>query len=135
MTKRWPGFALIVVILLLWELASAKQWIDPVSMPRVSTIFVSWAQAIKSGILLQSLGPTVWRIFIGFGLAAIIAVPLGLLMGSIHLPAAGADHRICPADSELGLHPGRHPVPRYRQRDEDICGRSRLPVSDPAQHL
>jgi ABC-type nitrate/sulfonate/bicarbonate transport system permease component len=83
MTKRWPGFVLIVVILLLWELASAEQWIDPVSMPRVSTIFVSWAQAIKSGVLLQSLGPTVWRIFMGFSLAAIVAVPLGLLMGSI----------------------------------------------------
>jgi ABC-type nitrate/sulfonate/bicarbonate transport system permease component len=30
-----------------------------------------------------SLGPTLWRIGIGFGLATLIAVPLGLLMGSI----------------------------------------------------
>ena len=41
MTKRWPGFLLIVVVLLLWELASAQKWIDPVSMPRVSAIAMS----------------------------------------------------------------------------------------------
>ena len=83
MTKRWPGFLLIVVLLLLWEIASAEQWIDPVSMPRVSTIAYSWLQSMTGGTLLASLGPTLWRIFMGFGLAALVAVPVGLLMGSI----------------------------------------------------
>jgi ABC-type nitrate/sulfonate/bicarbonate transport system permease component len=83
MTKRWPGFLLIVVLLLLWEIASAEQWIDPVSMPRVSTIAYSWVQSMTGGTLLASLGPTLWRIFMGFGLAALVAVPVGLLMGSI----------------------------------------------------
>jgi ABC-type nitrate/sulfonate/bicarbonate transport system permease component len=83
MTKRWPGFLLIVVVLLLWELASAEKWIDPVSMPRISVIAASWVQNIGGGALLQSLGPTLWRIFVGFGLATLVAVPVGLLMGSI----------------------------------------------------
>jgi ABC-type nitrate/sulfonate/bicarbonate transport system permease component len=83
MTRRWPGFLLIVVILLLWEHASEQKWIDPVSMPRVSTIVSSWAQNIAGGTLLQSLGPTLWRIGVGFGLATLVAVPLGLLMGSV----------------------------------------------------
>src|ERR1700722_675218 len=83
MTRRWPGFLLIVVLLLLWELASAEKWIDPVSMPRVSVIAASWLQSLTNGALLQSLGPTLWRIFMGFGLAALVAVPVGLLMGSI----------------------------------------------------
>jgi ABC-type nitrate/sulfonate/bicarbonate transport system permease component len=83
MTRRWPGFLLIVVLLVLWELASAEKWIDPVSMPRVSVIAASWLQSLTSGALLQSLGPTLWRIFMGFGLAAVVAVPVGLLMGSV----------------------------------------------------
>ncbi len=83
MSKRWPGFLLIVAILLLWEVASAQKWIDPVSMPRVSTIALSWLHNIAGGALLQSLAPTLWRIAVGFGLATLFAVPLGLLMGSV----------------------------------------------------
>ena len=66
MAKRWPGFLLIVVILLLWEYASAQSWIDPVSMPRVSTIASSWLHNIAGGALMQSLGPTLLRIGVGF---------------------------------------------------------------------
>jgi ABC-type nitrate/sulfonate/bicarbonate transport system permease component len=83
MAKRWPGFLLIVMILLMWEYASAQRWIDPVSMPRVSTIASSWLHSIAGGTLLQSLGPTLARIGVGFGLAALVAIPLGLLMGSV----------------------------------------------------
>ncbi len=83
MRRRWPGFLLIVAVLLLWELASAEKWIDPVSMPRVSIIAASWIENIGGGALLQSLGPTLWRIFVGFGLATLVAVPVGLLMGSV----------------------------------------------------
>lgn len=83
MLRRWPGFLLIIVLLLLWEVASAQKWIDPVSMPKVSTIAVSWIESIGGGPLLQSIGPTLWRIGVGFGLATLVAVPFGLLMGSI----------------------------------------------------
>jgi ABC-type nitrate/sulfonate/bicarbonate transport system permease component len=83
MARRWPGFLLIVALLLLWELASAQMWIDQVSMPRVSTIAYSWLENISGGALLQSLAPTLWRIGAGFGLATLVAVPLGLLMGSV----------------------------------------------------
>src|ERR1700751_626809 len=83
MLKRWPGFLLVVLILVLWEFASAQKWIDPVSMPRVSTIALSWVKNSNNGALLESLGPTLARIGAGFGLAAVVAIPLGLLMGSV----------------------------------------------------
>jgi ABC-type nitrate/sulfonate/bicarbonate transport system permease component len=83
MTRRWPGFLLILAVLFLWEVASAQNWIDPVSMPKVSIIALSWLQNIDGGPLLLSLGPTLWRIGVGFGLATLVAVPLGLLMGSV----------------------------------------------------
>lgn len=83
MIRRWPGFVLIVVLLAAWEYASAMRLIDPVSMPRVSLIAAAWLKTIDGGPLLQAVVPTLGRIFAGFALAAVIAVPLGLLMGSI----------------------------------------------------
>ena len=85
MTRRWPGFLLIAVLLVLWEYASAEKLIDPVSMPRISVIAASWWRSIDGGPLLHALLPTLGRIFAGFALAVVVAVPLGLLMGSVSL--------------------------------------------------
>ena len=83
MKKRWPGFVLFVSILMAWEYASASNLIDQVSVPRVSAIVTSWIAGVKDGQLLAALGPSLERIFAGFGLAVVVAVPLGLLMGSV----------------------------------------------------
>ena len=83
MAKRWPGFLLIVVILILWEIDSANRWIDPVSMPRVSVIAAALVKTLGGGPLLESFVPTLGRIGAGFGLAVMVAVPLGLLMGTV----------------------------------------------------
>jgi ABC-type nitrate/sulfonate/bicarbonate transport system permease component len=83
--KRWPGFLLLIVILLAWEYASAYNWVDRVSVPRVTAIVQSWIASARSGQLLAALAPSLGRIFSGFVLAVIVAVPLGLLMGSIAL--------------------------------------------------
>jgi ABC-type nitrate/sulfonate/bicarbonate transport system permease component len=83
MRKRWPGFLLFALLLLLWEVASAWQLVDPISVPRVSAIFSSWIDSITHGELLRQLLPSLARIFAGFALAAVVAVPLGLMMGSI----------------------------------------------------
>ncbi|MBP1154225.1 MULTISPECIES: ABC transporter permease [unclassified Paenibacillus] len=83
MKKRWPGFLLIAVILIVWEMCSALKLIDPVSFPKVSLIFTSWVESLTSGELLKQLMPSLGRIFSGFGFAVTVAVPLGLLMGSV----------------------------------------------------
>jgi ABC-type nitrate/sulfonate/bicarbonate transport system permease component len=81
--KRAPGFALIALLLVFWELGSAEGLVDPVSVPRVSAIFTSWFYSIVDGELFVQLMPTLWRIGVGFALAVVVAIPLGLLMGSI----------------------------------------------------
>jgi ABC-type nitrate/sulfonate/bicarbonate transport system permease component len=86
MRKRWPGFLLIAVLLLLWEYASAEKLIDPVTFPRVSVIFASWVKTMwTSGELLRQLVPSLEPVLAGFGLAVLVPVPLGLLMGTIPL--------------------------------------------------
>jgi ABC-type nitrate/sulfonate/bicarbonate transport system permease component len=85
MKKRWPGFLLFALLLLAWEMASAFKLVDPVSIPRVSVILASWIDSLRNGQLLNALLPSLGRIFAGFALATLVAVPLGLLMGSISL--------------------------------------------------
>jgi ABC-type nitrate/sulfonate/bicarbonate transport system permease component len=83
--RRWPGFLLFALILLIWEIASARGMVDPVSVPRVSVIALSWFDTLRDGQMLDALLPSLGRIFAGFGLAVLVAVPLGLLMGTVSL--------------------------------------------------
>jgi ABC-type nitrate/sulfonate/bicarbonate transport system permease component len=85
MKKRWPGFVLFLFLLLSWEIASATQIIDPVTCPRVSTIFMALVRSLSRGDLIEQMIPTLWRIFAGFSLAVIVAVPVGLLMGTVSI--------------------------------------------------
>jgi len=83
MIKRWPGFALIAGILAAWEACSAAGIIDPVVFPRVTLIFRTWGDIIANGELLRQLLPSLGRIFTGVGIAIAVAVPVGLLMGTV----------------------------------------------------
>ena len=83
MRTRWPGFLLFAALLAVWEISSACAWVDPISVPRVTVIFSSWIDIIMHGELVRQLIASLGRIFAGFGMAVVIAVPLGLLMGSV----------------------------------------------------
>jgi ABC-type nitrate/sulfonate/bicarbonate transport system permease component len=85
MKQRWPGFLLIAVILVIWEISSYYRLVDPVSFPRVSLIFTRWIEILQSGVLIEEVVSSLGRIFTGFALAAIVAIPLGLLMGGFTL--------------------------------------------------
>jgi ABC-type nitrate/sulfonate/bicarbonate transport system permease component len=82
MKGRWIGFAFILCLLLVWELATATKLINTPSVPRVSQIFSAWYHAVAGGELVRELWPSLYRIAIGYVLAVLVAVPLGLLMGA-----------------------------------------------------
>ncbi len=83
MKKRWPGLLLIAMLLFAWEISSRNRWIDPITFPAVSLIFESWFSNIYGGELMRQMPPSLGRIFGGFILAASLAIPIGLLMGTI----------------------------------------------------
>ncbi len=85
MRDRLPGFILIAVLLAGWEIASATDLVDAVSLPRVSTILAAFWAGITSGALPDAVLPSLWRIFAGFALACLVGIPLGLLMGTVAL--------------------------------------------------
>jgi ABC-type nitrate/sulfonate/bicarbonate transport system permease component len=82
MKNRIPGIALIVVLLIIWEVVVSSGMINSPSIPKVSTIFKSWFSLIFSGEIFSYLGPSLLRIFYGFFLAILVGVPLGLLIGT-----------------------------------------------------
>ena len=107
MKSRWPGFLLIAVILVFWEVASAANFIDPVAFPRISLIGNALYENVINGELPSQMLVSVARIFSGFAIAVAVAVPLGSAHGdgAIRLPPHGADHRAFAAGPKLGLYP------------------------------
>ena len=80
------GAAFIVALLLAWEAASALGWLRPYSFPAPSRIAQgAWELAVRGfpeGVRIWTHAlVTLRRIFSGFALAMIVAIPLGIAIG------------------------------------------------------
>jgi ABC-type nitrate/sulfonate/bicarbonate transport system permease component len=80
-TRTVRRLILPVVLLVLWQVL-ADAFGSP-RAPRPTTLLPSAAALIGSGELLAGLGTSLVRVFSGFVIAAAIAVPLGIVMGSV----------------------------------------------------
>lgn len=83
------GITIITIILALlgWWGITARGWIAPLFLPSPAAVWNAAVQAwngnTQGGVpLLQHLGWSLLRVFGAFALAAVTAVPLGLLMGT-----------------------------------------------------
>ena len=96
MARRLVGALSVGFIVLLWWLAtsglgSEDRWISPVILPSPAEVIRSFPSLLNERALLQSIAATLKRVLIGFGLAVIVGVPLGIAAGAWRvLEAAGA---------------------------------------------
>src|ERR1043166_7094987 len=95
MTRRLVGAgALGLVVLFCWiargGTGADERWISPVILPSPLEVARSFPVLLKERALLQSIAATLKRVLIGFGLAALIGVPLGVLAGSWRVLEAAA---------------------------------------------
>lgn len=81
----------IVAVLVIWELAVRWRGIAPIFLPAPSSIALYLWQMLADGTMEYHLGVTLLRIFVGFFVAAISGVALGLLMGMSRIVARIAD--------------------------------------------
>ncbi|HEY1104801.1 MAG TPA: ABC transporter permease [Agromyces sp.] len=73
----------VVVMLLVWQLVvGVLGWINPVFLPPPTAIWQGFLQLVASGVLWPNLLISLQAWLIGFVIAAVIAIPLGLLMGT-----------------------------------------------------
>ena len=68
-------------VLGLWALASARSWVAPQILPAPSLVLKTALGMLRSGELWANLRPSLTRVSLGFGCAAIIGVGAGALLG------------------------------------------------------
>jgi NitT/TauT family transport system permease protein len=70
----------IFLILLVWEIIGQAGFIHPVLLPPVSKILVRFFRLLFFEKLLYHTGQSMFRMWMGFGLAALVGIPLGIVM-------------------------------------------------------
>jgi NitT/TauT family transport system permease protein len=96
MTRRLIGAGAAAVVVLAWWAATTgasaeERLISPVILPSPLEVVRSFPVLLNERALLQSIAATLKRVLIGFGLAAAIGVPIGILAGSWRvIESAGA---------------------------------------------
>ncbi|WP_407938593.1 ABC transporter permease [Niallia nealsonii] len=73
--------AVIIFLLLLWETAPRMGLVDSTFFPPFSKVAEGFWGLLISGELVAHFEASILRSLIGFGLAIIIAIPLGLIIG------------------------------------------------------
>lgn len=85
------GLPLLVAFFLLWEIAPRLGWLNRIFFPPLSEVLVAWRDLLVSGVLAEHIGISLQRAAIGFGLAVLVAIPLGFVMGRYSLFEKVAD--------------------------------------------
>lgn len=86
-TGKVLGAVTLALIIVFWWLATngdtpESRWISPVILPSPFEVIKSFPALLNDRGLIASIVATLRRVIIGFGLAVIIGVPLGILAGA-----------------------------------------------------
>jgi NitT/TauT family transport system permease protein len=74
--------ASITIPILLWWIVTTFGNIDPKFLPSPGKVLEAFGRLWASGELLQDTVASLWRVGVGFLLAVLFSVPVGVLMGS-----------------------------------------------------
>ena len=70
-----------LLVLLAWELASQRGWVSPQLLPPLEAVGGAFLSLFSSGDLVRHLGISLLRVILGFSLATLVGVSLGMAMG------------------------------------------------------
>ncbi|ALS61614.1 MULTISPECIES: ABC transporter permease [Pandoraea] len=85
------GFASIVVFLLVWELACRTGAIDPLFLPPPSAVGERIMAMLSDGTLVANVLASTRRVMTGFIAATVVAIPLGIILGTSTYARAAFD--------------------------------------------
>ncbi len=93
--RRLVGAGAVAFIVLLWWLATIgpgaeDRFISPVILPSPAEVAKSFPALFRERALLESVAATLRRVLIGFGMAALIGIPMGIVAGSWRVLEAAA---------------------------------------------
>ena len=83
-TQQYWAFAIFGLLLpiALWWIASAGGWVDKVFLPSPPNVIARIAKWFSQDNLLQDIWVSTYRVTAGWLLSAVIALPLGLFIGT-----------------------------------------------------
>lgn len=76
------GVTVWVIFFALWEAVVALAWVNAKFMPPPHLVVATLYEMLAGGSFVIDIGISIYRIFLSFSLACLVAVPLGILMGS-----------------------------------------------------
>jgi NitT/TauT family transport system permease protein len=76
------GIAVWVLFFGLWEMAVFLGWVNVVFMPPPQKVVTALYSLFVHDSFLVDVGVSVYRIVVSFAIACLVAIPLGILMGS-----------------------------------------------------
>jgi NitT/TauT family transport system permease protein len=80
--RIWLGIFFFVLFVAAWSWATVGGYISPTFLADPLTMLdEGWSLLVRHGFLYD-IGMTIWRVVGGFVLAAIVAIPLGIAMGT-----------------------------------------------------
>jgi NitT/TauT family transport system permease protein len=87
MVRRILGAGAVAILVLIWWLATLgsspeQRLVSPVILPSPREVLASFPSLLNERALLQGIAATLKRVLIGFGLAILVGVPLGIVAGS-----------------------------------------------------
>ena len=90
LSDRMIGLATVVILIALWEILSRAGYLNIYHFPPPSKLAATLRDMVVVGFpkgitVWQHIGATAWRILLGYLLAVIVAIPLGMIIGSAKL--------------------------------------------------
>jgi len=78
-----PGQRILgpVLVLLLWYVASAQQWVSPAKLPGPATVIVAFNETVATGVLAADLLMSLQRAALGLGIGISLGFVLAVVAG------------------------------------------------------
>ena len=72
--------AVLLVLLVLWELSAQFEWINPFITSSPSRIVKTIVGLYQNGTLFHHVGTTLWETLLGFAIAVVVGYTVALLL-------------------------------------------------------
>ncbi len=79
--QRWKSVISVLVVVVLWEILCSSGFMKSALLPPPSAILLALGELLRCGDLLNDAAQSLQRVFVGFGIAAVLGIVCGVLSG------------------------------------------------------
>jgi NitT/TauT family transport system permease protein len=74
--------SVFALLLVLWVVATGNEWIKPIFLPSPEKVWDRLVELARAGQLWDDARVSIYRILVGFAIATVMAIPIGVLIGA-----------------------------------------------------